>query len=151
DRAGMIVGLDFEGDGETVANVYDAGILFSGPDEDLLRFGRKGLEHGPRVLIGAVLAPHDREDAQLGITGLPAQELLDALVLCGRKIVLLDQFGGDAGVGHRGKARRFTSYATATAAGASGAFSRACKASIMLSKMCRPSAQPRIGSLARSG
>src|SRR5208283_1057771 len=81
DRAGMIVRLDFKGDGQAVADVNDPGIFLPRPDEDARRFGGKGPEQRAGVLVGAMLAPHDGEDAQLGITRFAAENAFDLLVL----------------------------------------------------------------------
>jgi hypothetical protein len=43
--------------------------------------------------VGAVLAPHDAEDAEFGDVGIAAEDLLDARVLVARYAV----FGGDFG------------------------------------------------------
>ena len=55
------------------------------------------LSHTRRGFVGAVLAPHDREDAELGQRGLAAEDLEQPLVFVGREPVLGDDLGGDAG------------------------------------------------------
>ena len=77
----MVVGLDLEGDGESVPDVDDPCIFLSGADEDFRRFGREGFEDGAGVFVGAVLAPHEGEDAQPGVIGVPSQDFLDLGVL----------------------------------------------------------------------
>ncbi len=42
-----------------------------------------------------MLAPHHREDAQLGVARLAAEDGLELLVFLGREVVLLHQFGSD--------------------------------------------------------
>ena len=59
DCAGMVVGLDFEGDGEAVADVDDPGVFLASTDEDAIRLGREGAQQRLGVLVGAMLAPHD--------------------------------------------------------------------------------------------
>src|ERR1043166_1880249 len=44
DGAGMIVGLDLEGDSESVADVDDAGVFLPGADEDSVGLRGEGLE-----------------------------------------------------------------------------------------------------------
>ena len=99
--ARVVVRLDLEGNGHAVAHVDDARVLFASPDEDLLALRREGLQHRSCVLVGAVLRPHDREDAQLGVRRLSAEDLKDLLVLLGREVVLRDQFRGDGRLVHR--------------------------------------------------
>ena len=86
----MIVGLDFERDGQAVADVNDAGIFLARADEDARGPGGKGLEERAGVLVGAMLAPHDGEDAQFGVAGFAAEQGLDLAVFIGSEIVLLD-------------------------------------------------------------
>jgi len=105
-RARVVVRLDLEGDGHAVAHVDDARVLLARPHEDLLALGREGLQHRPGVLVGAVLRPHHREDAQLGVRRLPPEDLEDLLVLVRREVVLRDQFRGDGRIVHR-KGRRY--------------------------------------------
>src|SRR5579863_8665456 len=80
-----------------------------------------------RGLVGAVLAPHDREDAEFGIARFAAEQRLDFAVLGLGELVLGDEFGCD---GHR---------------------VRAGTAENKDSKMARPSVDPMSGSQARSG
>src|ERR1044071_2166073 len=101
DRAGMIVGLDLEGDSESVANVDDAGVFLPGADENFFRLRGEGLEQGPRVLVGAMLAPHDREDAQLCVIRFAPEDLLDSREFTRCQTVLFDQVGSDGGIGHQ--------------------------------------------------
>src|ERR1017187_4086449 len=50
-----------------------------------------------RALVGAVLAPHDGEDAELGVGGLAAEDIDHLLILAGRKLMLGDDFRGEGG------------------------------------------------------
>ena len=100
DRAGMIVRLDFKRDGQPVADVNNTGIFLPRADEDARRLGGKGLEERPGVFVGAMLAPHDGEDAQFGVSRFASKQRLDLLVLLGSEIVLLDQFRSDGWFGH---------------------------------------------------
>ena len=103
DRARMVVRFDLERDGEVVADVDDARVLFARADENFRRLGREGLQQRPGVLVGTMLAPHHGEDAQLGVVGLTADDLLDLRVFVRREVVLLDQFGRDRGFLHQFK------------------------------------------------
>ena len=49
----------------------------------------KVFSNGRRVFVGAMLAPHDGEDAELGVVGLAAEDALDALEFLRREAVLL--------------------------------------------------------------
>ena len=59
--------------------------------------GRKRLQVDAGGLVGAVLAPHGREDPELDQVGLAAEDLQDPLVLLRGEVVLLDELGGDHG------------------------------------------------------
>ena len=96
----MVVRFDLERDGNAVADVNDAGIFLARADEDARGPGGESFEERAGVFVGAMLAPHDGEDAQLGVAGLAAKKALDLRVLFGSEIVLLDQFRGDGGFGH---------------------------------------------------
>ncbi len=102
DCARVVVRLDLEGDRPAVAYVDDARVLLAGLDEhapepgpDMLLLGGKPLQQGPRVLVGAVLRPHDREDPQLGQGRIPAQRSSDPRLLVGEQSVLIDERGRD--------------------------------------------------------
>src|ERR1700677_2355618 len=82
------------------------------------------------ALVGAMLTPHDAEDAQLGIARLAAQNGYDLPVFGFGELVLGDQVRGDGHAAH-------------TAAG--------CEAATRERKMTRPSLEPINGSAARSG
>src|ERR1035437_8320412 len=84
-----------------------------------------------RALVGAVLAPHDGEDAELGVGGLAAEDLDHLLILTGRELMLGDDFGGEGGA-----------HAVTAARGI------ACS---MDWNTIRPSVEPIRGSVARSG
>ena len=96
----MIVRFDFERDGDAVANINNSGILFACADENARRFGGKTFEQRPGIFVGAMLAPHDGENSQLGVTRLPAENAFDPLIFLRREAVPLDEFGRDGVVGH---------------------------------------------------
>jgi len=58
DGAGVIVRLDFEGDGQAVPDVEDARVFLAGAHQDPGRLGGEGLEQRAGVFVGAMLAPH---------------------------------------------------------------------------------------------
>ena len=97
DGARMVVRLDFEGDGQTVADVDDAGVFLAGADQDSRRPGGKGLEERLCVFIGAMLAPHHGEYAQFGVRRLAAEDLLDVPVFLRSQAVFVISSGVMAG------------------------------------------------------
>ena len=100
DRARVVVRFHLEGDAPAVADVDHAGVFLARLDQHARAGSGELAQLEPRVLIGAVLAPHDREDAQLGEVRLTAEDGLDAREFIRREAVLGDEFGGDGGVGH---------------------------------------------------
>ena len=80
DRARVVVRLHLEGHGQPVADVHDAGVL-AGTHEHVRPFGGELPQELARVLVGAVLRPHQREHGQLQRVRLAPQPLADALVL----------------------------------------------------------------------
>ena len=103
--AGMVVGLDLEGDGHAVPDIDDAGILLTRADQNLVPLGGKGLQDWPGVLVGTVLRPHHREDAQFGMGGRPPQDFEDLLVLFRGEVVFGDEFRGDGRFVHQRSGR----------------------------------------------
>ena len=93
DGGRMVVRLDLEGDGESVADRDDAGV-FAGALQHVRRLGREGLEQRPRVLVGAVLAPQRADDSQLGERRLATEHVDEALVLVGRQSVFARSSAG---------------------------------------------------------
>src|ERR1039457_5198231 len=88
DERGVIVRFDLEGAGPAVANVDDAGVLARSLQYEFAARGQAFQMH-TRRLIGAVLAPHHAEDAELSEGRLAlAEKSLDLLVLIGREAML---------------------------------------------------------------
>ena len=78
DRARMIVAFDLECDRPPVADVDHTCVFFAGFDENI-RSGRwKFSQLLPRIFIGAMLAPHDGENAELGEIRFAAKNLSNA-------------------------------------------------------------------------
>ncbi len=83
-RAGMVVGLDLEGDRVAAAYVDRAGVLAGSHHHPLTLRGQPPQQLS-RVLVGAVLGPQQREHRQLDAVRLARQHLADPLVLVLRK------------------------------------------------------------------
>ena len=96
----MVVRLDLERHPEAVAHVDHPGIFLAGSHDHLWRTGGESLQQRTGIFVGAVFAPHDGEDAQLGEVWLAAEDLKNVLVFLRRDAVFLDDFRGDLGVGH---------------------------------------------------
>ena len=84
DRAGVVMGLDLEGAHEPAGEVHGAGVL-AGPEGHVLALGGKRAEQQLGVLVGAVLAPHQRVHGQLDLVGSAALLLAHELVLAARQ------------------------------------------------------------------
>ena len=82
-RTGMIVGFDFEGQGQPVPGIHHSGVFLPGFDQHRGSGGRKFFQLPAGIFVGAVLAPHHRKHAQFRLVGLPAQALLDPVKLLG--------------------------------------------------------------------
>ena len=80
DRAGVVVGLDLEGAHEPAADGDGAGVL-TGPEGHVLTLGGERAQQQLGVLVGAVLAPHQRVHGQLHLVGRTALLLAHQLVL----------------------------------------------------------------------
>ena len=100
DRAWVVMTLDLEGHGPAVADVDDACILLARLDQNTRAGGRELAELGTGILVGAVLAPHDGEDAEFLEARLATEDRKDLLVLFRGESVLGDEFGSDRGIGH---------------------------------------------------
>jgi hypothetical protein len=79
DVRGMVVALHLEDQRLAVADVDDSGV-FAGAADHLGAGGRQGAEPLLRGLVGAVLVPHRRKDAEFGECRGAADEVEDALV-----------------------------------------------------------------------
>ena len=97
DEGGMVVALHLEDDGVTIADVDDAGVL-ARPLDHLRALGRQLAEPHARGFVGAVLAPHHRENAELGQRGCAAQNAEQPLIFVGREPVLGDHIRRNGGV-----------------------------------------------------
>ena len=68
DGRGVVVALDADGHGDPVAGVDDPGVL-PRTDQHMGSLGGQPPEVDPGRLVGAVLAPHHREQGQLEMVG----------------------------------------------------------------------------------
>ena len=66
-----------------------------GPCSTSLLRGRQLLQVKARALVGAVLAPHHAEDAELGVGGLAPQQRHDLPIFALRQLMEGDQIGSD--------------------------------------------------------
>src|SRR5260370_13680623 len=94
----MVVRFDLEGGDEPVANVHNAGI-FVRPLYDKLSARWQALQVDFARFVGAVLAPHHAENAQLGDVRLAPENLFYARVFFGGKAVLRSNLRRDFEVG----------------------------------------------------
>ena len=102
DGRRMVVRLDLERDGESVADGDDAGVLARSL-QHVRRFGRQRLQHRPRMLVRAVLAPQRADDAELGERRRAAEHGDEPIVLVGREPVLGDERRRDGGIAGSGR------------------------------------------------
>ena len=82
DERGVVVRLHLEDADLAVADVDDAGVL-AGPVDDLRALGRQLAQMQARRLVGAMLVPHRRDDAELGEGGRAADEGDEARIFVG--------------------------------------------------------------------
>ena len=80
DRARVVVRLDLERARHAVADVDRAGVLARAEHEPAALDGQR-LEQAARVLVAAVLGPHQAEDRELDLVRLAPQLLDDEVVL----------------------------------------------------------------------
>jgi hypothetical protein len=84
DGRRVVVAFDLERDRLAFAEVDDAGVL-AGPLEDAGRRGREALQKERRVLVGAVLRPEQREDREIEMIRLAAEQIADSVELLVRE------------------------------------------------------------------
>ena len=104
DVAGVVVAFHLEDHGQflavrAVANVGHARVLARAADH-LRAGGGQGPQPFLGRLVGTMLVPHRREDAEFGKARLAPQQVEDALVFVGFQPMRRDQVGGDGGVLH---------------------------------------------------
>src|SRR5271157_5539262 len=95
DERRMIVRLDLEGAGPSIADVNDARVL-ARPLHHAAAVRRESLQVHSRRLVGAVLAPHHAEDAQLGERRLAPERFQNAVVFFRRDPMVAEHFWSDA-------------------------------------------------------
>ena len=87
----MIVRFHLERGSQSIANINDTRV-FTRPLQHLRRSRRQPAQMHFARLVGAVLAPHHAEDAELGEIRLAPENCLNASVLFGGEAVLGRQF-----------------------------------------------------------
>ncbi len=92
DVGGVVVALHLEDAGVAVVDVDHAGVLAGAADDALARH-RELHQLLLGRLVGTMLGPHDREDAQLDLVGLAAQPVQQDLIFIGGEAVLFGQLG----------------------------------------------------------
>jgi hypothetical protein len=97
DVARVVVALHLEHHREPVADVDDAGVLARALDHPG-RLGRQPAQMHLRGLVGAVLVPHRREDAELGEARRRGRSVEDALVSRRLEAVFGDKLRRDLGL-----------------------------------------------------
>jgi hypothetical protein len=80
----MVVALDLERDPEPLADLDHAGV-FAGPLQDTLARGGQPLEERRRMFVATVLGPKQREDRELEVIWLPAEQVADPVKLAVRQ------------------------------------------------------------------
>src|SRR5205814_3328544 len=128
------VRFDFERNGKTIADIDDAGVL-ARPLQDVLPLARQFLQVDARALIGAVLAPHNAENAQFRERRLAPEQPQNLVVFRSSELMSLDHIRRDLG-------HEFDVARTGTLTGV---------AVTSEARMTRPSVPPMSASAARSG
>ena len=93
DRARVIVAFDLERNRPAVPDIDHAGIFFARPNENVRPGCRKFFQLAPRIFVGTMLAPHDRENSQLGKIRCASENFHDAFVLLRREPMFAHYFG----------------------------------------------------------
>ncbi len=94
DERGVVVALHLEDTRIAISDIDDARILAWPLDHDCA-LGRKLAQMHAGGFVGAMLAPHHREDAQFDEIGLAVQKPLDARIFVRRKPMLANDLWGD--------------------------------------------------------
>ena len=94
DEGWVVVALHLENAGLAVADVDDAGVLARTLDHPG-RTSRQLAQVHARRLVGTMLVPHGRENAELGEARRASDQLQDTLVFIRLEPVRRDQFGRD--------------------------------------------------------
>ena len=113
DRAWVIVAFHFERDRPAVPDIDYAGVFFTGLYQNVRAARWKFSELAPRVLVGAMLTPHDRENPELGEIRLPTQNFFDSLEFFRRQAVFRHQLRSNFRIGGRGARHRQPTLANA--------------------------------------
>ena len=148
DRARVVVRLDLEGHREAVPDVDHAGVL-AGPHQQVRPLRRQQPQQLLRVLVGAVLGPHEREDGQLERIRLAPEARAYPLVLRVGEAELA-MSGGGGRLAHAGTIASDSNSRPPSADPVSG--STACSGCGMRPMTLRPALQtPAMSSMAPFG
>src|SRR4030095_16472860 len=93
--AGMIVALDLEGNRPAIADIDNTGVFFAGFHQNIGPGRGKFFQFFLRTFIGAMVAPHNGENAQLGEIWFATEDFFDARELLGRQAMFRYQFWSD--------------------------------------------------------
>ncbi len=102
DERRVVMAFHLEDAGVAIADVDDAGVL-AGAANHPGRLGRKLAQVDARGLIGTMLVPHGRENAELGEARRAADEFQDALIFLGLEAMGDGQLRRDGGFGRAHK------------------------------------------------
>ena len=89
---GVVVGFNFEGTAQAVADVHDPGVFLSRLDEHVGAFLGQRLEVLDGILVRTVLAPHDGVDAHLREIRRAAEDFFDFFEFICRQTHVLGLF-----------------------------------------------------------
>ena len=98
DVGRVVVAFHLEDDALAVADVDDARVL-AGAADDLRAFGGQGAQPFLRRLVGAMLVPHGREDAEFGKIRIAIQNAQNVRVFVRFDPVRCDDLFGDLRLG----------------------------------------------------
>ena len=84
DGAGVVMAFDLEAAGQSVADIHQSGIFFTGLGEQFAAVAGKGFQPGDGVFVAAVLAPHHGIHTQFIEVGGPAQDFPDFVKFFGQ-------------------------------------------------------------------
>ena len=106
NRARVIVRFHFECNRPAVADIDHARVFLAGLHQNIRATCRKFLQLVSRIFIRAMLAPHDREDPELGEIGLAPEDFFDPLEFFRREAVFRHQLRSDFRIGGGGVRHR---------------------------------------------
>ncbi len=100
DGAGVIVAFDFKSNGPTVPNVENTRVFLAGLDENARPGSGKFFQLRTGVFIGAMLAPHDGKNTQLGEIRIASENFANVFKLLRSDAVFCNDIRCDGGLFH---------------------------------------------------